>query len=251
MKKQFDWIFLLCSVVIVGMACVLLNFILNSPFKIETAPDPVPNITGPAAPNVPTFPSPPLIEPEITEPEEIFDVTVDEPDFIPSDDALTYLPEVPLSQALQETIIAECLKYSIAPEYIFGIIRRETDYGRYKATHAPEEERYEFSGDRGRSFGIMQIQERYVENEMLLLGCDDLCDNFDNVRVGIHIFYCHYEWAYKHWPDHALECAIMAYNRGQGGTISWIAKHGVKNVKNYSYVRAVLTEAGRIITTDN
>lgn len=153
---------------------------------------------------------------------------------------------VPLSDALKQFIIDECTKYDLSPSLVFGIIYKETGYGTYKSKYDPETERYTVKGDNGRSYGLMQIQLRYVQKEMKLLGCDDLCDNFQNVRVGIYILAQHIEWAEARWPNYAVECGILAYNRGRGGATTYIRSKGAKRVAKNSYVKKVLAEIERI-----
>lgn len=157
---------------------------------------------------------------------------------------------VPLSDALKQFIIDECAKYDLSPSLVFGIIYKETGYGTYKSKYDPETERYTVKGDSGKSYGLMQIQLRYVEKEMKLLGCDDLCDNFQNVRVGIYLLVQKLEWAVARWPKYAEECALLAYNRGNGGATTYIRAYGAKRVKNNSYVKKVLAEIERIEQND-
>lgn len=153
---------------------------------------------------------------------------------------------VPLSDNLKQFIIDECAKYDISPSLVFAIIYKETGYGTYKAKYDPEIERYTVKGDSGKSYGLMQIQLRYVEKEMKLLGCDDLCDNFQNVRVGIYLLAQKMEWAAARWPSYTENCAILAYNRGNGGATTYIRAYGAKRVKKNSYVKKVLAEIERI-----
>lgn len=153
---------------------------------------------------------------------------------------------VPLSDNLKQFIIDECAKYDLSPALVFAIIYKETGYGTYKAKYDPETERYTVKGDSGKSYGLMQIQLRYVEKEMKLLGCDDLCDNFQNVRVGIYLLAQKMEWAAARWLKYAENCAILAYNRGNGGATTYIRAYGAKRVKKNSYVKKVLAEIERI-----
>lgn len=81
--------------------------------------------------------------------------------------------DVPLSHEVQDTIFAECEKYGISPAIVVAMIERES---RYKE---------DVVGDSGRSFGLMQIQERWHKQRMVALDCDDLLDPIQNVKVGI------------------------------------------------------------------
>lgn len=72
------------------------------------------------------------------------------------------LYDIPLSEDLQIFIARKCEEYHIDPELIYAMIARESTYNPNAM------------GDNGRSYGLMQIQLRYVRERMDKLGCTDL-----------------------------------------------------------------------------
>lgn len=137
-------------------------------------------------------------QPEIA-PEEI--PTVQEPTEEPES---TELPieevkyfDVRLSHELQDFIFAECEKHNIAPAIIIAMIERESSF------------RAHVVGDNGTSFGLMQIKEKYQKERMKRLGCTDLLNPFENVKVGIDIV------AELKEKKADLYWVLMAYNGGQ------------------------------------
>lgn len=81
--------------------------------------------------------------------------------------------DVPLSHEVQDTIFAECEKYGISPAVIVAMIEQES-----KCT-------VDAIGDDGRSVGLMQIQIKWHKQRMVDLGCENLLDPVQNVKVGV------------------------------------------------------------------
>ena len=104
--------------------------------------------------------------------------------------------DVPLSKELQNHIFAECEKHGVDPAVVIAMCFRESTY------------RADAIGDNGRSFGLMQIQERYHKERMVRLGVTDLLDPVQNVTVGIDFL----AELLEKYGD--VEKALTAYNRG-------------------------------------
>lgn len=130
------------------------------------------------------------------------------------------LYDIPLSEDLQIFITRKCEEYHIDPELIYAMIERESTYNPNAM------------GDNGRSYGLMQIQLRYVRERMDKLGCTDLLDPYDNVTVGIDLIAEYIDKGY------GLEWALMAYNGGEGYAYSMRANGYVSN-----YARSVIANA--------
>ncbi len=110
---------------------------------------------------------------------------------------------VNLPTEVQECIITECEKYNINPSIVIAMIERESQF-------IPD-----IIGDNGNSFGLMQIQPRWHTNRMEKLGCTDLLNPIQNVKVGIDYL----GELYIRYNDIAK--ALVAYNRGSyNGTIT-------------------------------
>ena len=105
--------------------------------------------------------------------------------------------DVPLSHELQDAIFAECERHNIAPAIIIAMIERESSF------------RAHVKGDNGTSFGLMQIKEKYHKERMKRLGCTDLLNPFENIKVGIDFV------AELKEKNSDLYWVLMAYNGGQ------------------------------------
>lgn len=103
---------------------------------------------------------------------------------------------VNLSVEVQECIVAECEKHNINPDIVIAQIKKESDFDANAV------------GDGGNSFGLMQIQPRWHSKRMERLGCTDLFDPIQNVKVGIDYL----AEKYKEYGDIGL--ALTAYNAG-------------------------------------
>ena len=114
---------------------------------------------------------------------------------------------VPLDTDLQLFVVQECEKVSIAPEVIFAVIQKESSF------------RAGVVGDNGRSFGLMQIQERWHKERMDKLGVDDLLDPYQNIMVGVDYL----GELVNRYED--IDMALMAYNAGaSGANKNWWSK---------------------------
>ena len=104
--------------------------------------------------------------------------------------------DVPLSEDLQDHIFEVCEERDIDPAIVVAIIEKESVFD----TGA--------MGDRGRSYGLMQIQPRWHYGRMESLGCTDLLDPYQNITVGVDYL------AELFRSGNSLEWVLMAYNGG-------------------------------------
>ena len=107
--------------------------------------------------------------------------------------------DVPLEHDLQLFIADLCEEVNIDPELVLAMIEQESQWDAAAV------------GDNGRSFGLMQVQERWHKDRMNKLGCDDLLNPYENVVVGIDIL------AEKLEKYGDVEKALCAYNAGNAG----------------------------------
>lgn len=133
--------------------------------------------------------------------------------------------DVPLSEELQDYIISLCDGDLVDPAIIISIIAQESNY------------QPQIIGDRGESFGLMQIQPRWHDHRMQDLGCFNLQDPVQNVTVGISYF------TELMATGKGVEWALMAYN---GGPSYADAKADVGEVS--SYAREVIERAQQFET---
>ena len=106
---------------------------------------------------------------------------------------------VNLPEYIQDVIFSECKMYGIPPSIVIAMIERESQFDRYAI------------GDDGRSFGLMQIQPKWHLQRMIAMGCTDLFDPIQNVKVGIAILG---DLKNQH---NDIGWALTAYNSGSGG----------------------------------
>lgn len=104
--------------------------------------------------------------------------------------------DVPLDHKLQDHIFALCEEKCIDPAIIIAMIDKESKFD------------IDIIGDKGKSYGLMQIQPRWHKERMEKLGVTDLLDPYQNVTVGIDIL------AELLESGESLEWALMAYNGG-------------------------------------
>ena len=133
---------------------------------------------------------------------------------------LTYWDGIPLDTKLQDYIAKECERVNISPTIVLAIIERESNYKK------------EAIGDNGESFGLMQVKAKYHYQRMLDLGCTDLLDAYDNVRVGIDIL------AELVEQDNGIVWALMAYNGGRS-----YADDMTKQSKVSNYAKEVINRS--------
>lgn len=112
-----------------------------------------------------------------------------------TDDGGSYF-NVPLDHKLQDHIFALCEEKCIDPAIIIAMIDKESKFD------------IDIIGDKGKSYGLMQIQPRWHKERMEDLGVTDLLDPYQNVTVGIDIL------AELLESGKSLEWALMAYNGG-------------------------------------
>ena len=117
---------------------------------------------------------------------------------------------------VQDCIVAECEKHGINPDIVIAQIKKESNFNPNAI------------GDGGNSFGLMQIQPRWHSKRMERLGCTDLLDPIQNVKVGIDYL----AEKYREYGDIAL--ALTAYNAGS-------VRNGVSG-----YAVAVLESVGEV-----
>lgn len=121
--------------------------------------------------------------------------------------------DIPLDHDLQDHIFAECEKHNISPAFVIAVIEHESSF------------RTSVAGDDGKSFGLMQIQQKWHQGRMERLGCTDLRNPYECVTVGVdflaELFHIN--------PD--VYWVLMAYNGG----MSYANKHWPKgNISNYA-----------------
>lgn len=114
------------------------------------------------------------------------------------EEVITY--DVPLDEDLKQYIISECESKGVDPAVLFGMIEQESGFNA------------DAIGDGGDSLGLMQIQYKWHGERMERLGCNDLLDPYQNVKLGIDILH---ELIGYYCGD--LEQAVIAYNCGVSG----------------------------------
>ena len=158
-------------------------------------------------------------------PVEVEDMTIDTPVIEVAVENAAPVKEyydIPLSEDLQDFVIARCDEYGIEPAYVFAVIERESTY------------RADAIGDSGKSFGLMQIKKEYHEERMKRLGVTDLLDPYSNVAVGIDYL----AEMIEKYTD--IEMALAAYNAGSGGAYRYYFRKGIFSTE---YSRGVLDRA--------
>lgn len=134
-----------------------------------------------------------------------------------SENATRYY-EIPLSREVQDLIFAECERYGLSPQIVIALIERESRFDTYAL------------GDDGRAFGLMQVQPKWHLRRMVDMGCTDLFDPYQNVKVGIAILG---ELKYRR---NDVGWALTAYNSGEAN-----ADKGIND-----YAVGVIEQAGQI-----
>ena len=134
-------------------------------------------------------------------------------------EAIEFYP-VPMDHELQAHIIRTCNGYGIDPTIAIAMIDRESDFD------------ISAIGDRGESYGLLQVKPRYHVERMEKLGVSDLLDPFDNVLVGIDYLA---ELLDKYDGD--MEKALVGYNAGPSGAYEHYFSKGVYSSE---YSRQVL-----------
>lgn len=125
-----------------------------------------------------------------------------------------YLPE-----KMQIYISCLCKQYDVPYALVLAIIEQESGY------------EFDKTGDGGQSKGYMQIYEKWHTDRMQKLGCNDIMNPYQNVRVGID-FLAELHEKYGTWQD-----TLTAYNYGEKGAREYLWSNGVYV---YSYNTAIM-----------
>ena len=137
-----------------------------------------------------------------------------------------YVEDVPLTFELQTYINNVCLRYEIAPEIVFSMIAKESNYNANEI------------GDNGDSEGLMQVQRKHHEGRMDKLGCTDLLNPYENVLVGVD-----YLAELLTQYEGNLEKALTAYNAGPTGAYE---DYFSKGIEASEYAEAVIESSKKI-----
>lgn len=126
-------------------------------------------------------------------------------------DCFKYVEDIPLPEEFQTYINKVAKSYEIAPEIVFAMIERESNFDNTEI------------GDGGDSEGLMQIQKQHHEERMARLGVTDLFDPYGNVLVGV-------DYLAELLTDYEgnLEMALTAYNAGPSGAYEYYFSHGIE-----------------------
>ncbi len=131
-----------------------------------------------------------------------------------------YIKGCPLLQKTQREIFEICAGATVSFELVMALIEKESGFDPRCVS------------DEGQSIGLMQIQEKWHREVMDKLGCRDLYDPLQNVRVGVELLKRHFET----YQDAAA--ALMAYNGGQAYAEKMIMKGKISD-----YAESVLGKA--------
>lgn len=112
-----------------------------------------------------------------------------------------------------------CKQYDVPYALVLAIIEKESGY------------EFDKIGDGGQSKGYMQIYEKKHADRMQKLGCTDLMNPYQNVRVGIDFL------SYLLKKYGTIQDALAAYNYGEKGAREHLWRNGVYV---YSYNTAIM-----------
>lgn len=115
-----------------------------------------------------------------------------------------YFPEI-----MQIYTYCLCKQQNVRYALILAVIERESGY------------RYDCVGDDGESIGYMQIMQKWHEERMRELGCTDLMNPYQNVRIGIDYLT---ELIERYGT---IQDALAAYNYGEKGAKEKLWSTGV------------------------
>lgn len=104
---------------------------------------------------------------------------------------------IPLTEQEQKDLKSACDEFNIPYELALGIIDIETKFQNKV-------------GDNGESFGYMQIQYKWHQEKMNIIGAKDLMIPIDNFRTGCYIMN-------TLLSGNNLTDALTIYNSGHGG----------------------------------
>ena len=112
-----------------------------------------------------------------------------------------------------------CKQYDVSYALVLAIIEHESGYV------------FDAAGDGGKTKGYMQIYEACHIDRMEKLGCNDLMNPYQNVRVGIDFL------SYLLKKYGTVQDALAAYNYGEAGARKHLWSNGVYV---YSYNREIM-----------
>lgn len=112
-----------------------------------------------------------------------------------------------------------CKQNDVPYALVLALIERESGY------------EFDKVGDSGKSKGYMQIYEKWHTDRMQRLGCTDLMNPYQNVRVGIDFL------SYLLKKYGTVQDALAAYNYGEKGAREHLWRNGVYV---YSYNSAIM-----------
>ena len=112
-----------------------------------------------------------------------------------------------------------CKQNDVPYALVLALIERESGY------------EFDKVGDGGKSKGYMQIYEKWHTDRMQRLGCTDLMNPYQNVRVGIDFL------SYLLKKYGTVQDALAAYNYGEKGAREHLWRNGVHV---YSYNSAIM-----------
>lgn len=129
-----------------------------------------------------------------------------------------YRDDIPLTYLEQDFLHTAADQFGVPYELALAVIWKETNFRNVV-------------GDDGASVGYMQVQERWHEDRMELLGVTDLMDPYNNFLVG-----CNY-LAELTEKGRGIEWALHAYNGGptyanKMAEVGKVSQY-VKDVLNY------------------
>ena len=104
---------------------------------------------------------------------------------------------IPLSARFQKYIDGKCKSYGISTNVVMGCIRVESNF------------QTQIMGDKGKAYGLMQVQKQWHKARMKKVGATDLLNPYDNVAVGIDYLAELYKIYNGNWHK-----ALMSYNGG-------------------------------------
>lgn len=125
-------------------------------------------------------------------------------------DCYKHIKDIPLDFKFQTYINDVCKTYEIAPEIVFAMIAKESNYNAQEI------------GDDGKSYGLMQVQEQWHEDRIDELEVNNLLDPYQNVLVGVD-----YLAELLTYYDGNIEKALTAYNAGATGAYDNYFRHGI------------------------
>lgn len=117
-----------------------------------------------------------------------------------------------------------CREAGVDYYMVLALIERESGY------------KYDATGDRGNSKGLMQVYESYHLERMEALGVTDLYNPYSNMTVAVNILK---EIQDKYLDSSGAHCVLMVYNMGEYGA----SKLWAEGVYSTDYTRQILQRA--------